>query len=140
MKKSTTTPATVPAAAAPAAAPISTAPETPKPKKIRTPDPVLDHKTAKPVTPRRHEKSGRTIGHHQPVPADPAGGVAQVHLFSPTGNFIETVPAADVAKFEPQIVSPDAPKDGVIDRTIPPAPVEVTFDAPTAAPEAPAAS
>jgi hypothetical protein len=66
------------------------------PKKIRTPDPVLDHKTARPVTPRRHEKSGRTIGFHQPA------GETGVHLFSPTGNFIETVPVADVAAFEPK--------------------------------------
>lgn len=73
-------------------------------KKNTTPDtvppvpavPVIDQKTAFPVKPRRHEPSGRTIGFHQKA------GETGVHLFSPTGNFIDTVPAGEVAKFEPQ--------------------------------------
>ncbi|MFA6962445.1 MAG: hypothetical protein WC205_16945 [Opitutaceae bacterium] len=66
------------------------------PAKTSSQLPTLDHKTTKAVTPYRHEKSGRTVGQHQPA------GEAGVHRFSPTGNFIDTVTADEAAKFEPK--------------------------------------
>ena len=68
----------------------------PAPTPIPTFVPRADHV----VTGYRHA-SGRTIGHHQPSAQDASGRpdlTADVHRFTVSGSFLDTVPAAEAGE------------------------------------------